>query len=63
MVTAAQQRDLGVAQLQAAYASGALTPSSLVEVLYPHLQASDKAIVHLLPLQAILARCRCTQAP
>lgn len=54
----APARDLGVLQLQAAYTDGMLTPSQLVESLYPLLQASGPAIIHLLPLQAILARCR-----
>ena len=51
-------RDLGAAQLQAAFAGGDLTPASLIEALHPLLEASGGAIVHLLPLQSVLERCR-----
>ena len=50
--------DLGVLQLQGAYTDGMLTPSKLIERLYPLLEAAGAAIIHLLPLQAILERCR-----
>lgn len=47
--------------LRGAYDSGAATPSSIVQALYPVL-SSDKALfITLAPLADLLARCRCAR--
>ena len=43
--------------LRAAYASGALTPSSLIATLYPKLLASGCIFIHLQPLDLLQQRC------
>lgn len=48
---------LDVAALQAAYASGQLSPAQLVADLYPRWQAATGVFLHLQPLEALLARC------
>ena len=49
--------DLDLASLRAAYAQGLTTPSDVVRAIYPALQASGPAFIHILPLDALLARC------
>ena len=45
--------------LRDAYASGAATPSSIIQALYPALSKDRALFITLAPLAELLARCRC----
>lgn len=49
--------DLGIEALKAAYVGGTQSPADLVKALYPQWQAAKHAFIHLVPLDALLARC------
>lgn len=55
MVSASPTLDL--ASLRVAYAAGTATPEAIVQAIYPGLQASSSAFIHLEPLEALLSRC------
>ena len=57
MATAATLPALDLASLRAAFADGSTSPSAVVRAIYPALQASGPAFIHLVPLDALLARC------
>jgi Asp-tRNA(Asn)/Glu-tRNA(Gln) amidotransferase A subunit family amidase len=55
--------DLDIAAVRAAYASGQLTPSALVKLLYPRLKALPSCVfIHLVPLEELLARTAALEA-
>ena len=54
-----QVPDLGLLQLQAAFADGLATPTTLLEQLYPLLAATSATFIQLFPLADILKHCRC----
>ena len=45
--------------LRGAYDTGAATPSSIIEALYPALSQDKALFITLAPLADLLARCRC----
>lgn len=47
---------LGLKQLAEAYATGATTPTQLVQALYPRLAATKGIFIHLASLESLLAR-------
>lgn len=47
---------LDLKSLAAAYASGAYSPTTLLQVLYPRLAATHGMFIYLAPLQQLLAR-------
>ena len=51
--------DLSILQVQAAFADGLATPTTLLEQLYPLLAATTATFIELFPLADILKRCRC----
>ena len=53
--------DLSLASLQAQYASGELTPSTVMDTLLPLYEADPAAFIHRIPDEDILARCKCAQ--
>lgn len=50
---------LGVPDLLERYSSGSLTPSQVVQELYPLLEKENGAFITLAPLEQLLDTCRC----
>jgi hypothetical protein len=57
LATGMAPRQLGIQQLASEYAAGLITPSALIQELYPALAGCTGVFIHLLPLQQLLERC------
>jgi allophanate hydrolase len=53
---------LDLKSIAAAYASGASSPSQLVQALYPQLAAAQGMFIHLAPLQQLVERAAALEA-
>ena len=56
---AGQLPEMCLTALRGAYDSGAATPSSIIQALYPALSQDKALFITLAPLADLLARCRC----
>ena len=57
MPAAAAMQSLAWSDLSSAYAAGSLTPTALIQQLYPELAETNAIFIHLVSLEDLLARC------